>query len=308
MGGHRSVLVTGIAGFIGTHVARRFLDAGCSVTGVDTVLPLVPLKESLAGFLHALLPSPDLASFVQRACPDVCVYCAGPSSVGASVADPGADFASSVPGVFSVLDALRLHAPECRFVFLSSAAVYGSPDYLPIPETQSLNPVSPYGHHKVICEEICTEMSRLHRIPTRILRIFSAYGRGLRRQVVWDICRKASSGPILRLNGTGSESRDFIHITDIVEAIYFLSHIDHVGAEVYNVASGKEITIRSLAELVLAALGFSRTIEFDGVVGQGIPSNWRADISRLRNAGFTPIMPLERGVRDFVEWFEKEAG
>jgi UDP-glucose 4-epimerase len=193
-----------------------------------------------------------------------------------------------------------------RLIYLSSAAVYGNPEKLPIQETQSFNPISPYGFHKLMSEQLCMEFFKIYNLPTASARIFSAYGPGLRRQVLWDICQKALTQPALKLLGTGEESRDFIHGRDVAKAIYLLAEKAPCQAEVYNLANGVETTIRELAELVLDKIGQPIPLEFDGSIRVGNPVNWQADINRLTQLGFAPEVPLERGINIYAQWCRAE--
>jgi UDP-glucose 4-epimerase len=222
------------------------------------------------------------------------------------VKDPTGDFNASIPVTFNLLSGLRLHTPACRLIYLSSAAVYGNAKALPIDETEPAAPISPYGFHKLVCEHLCTEFCKVYGLPTTIVRIFSAYGAGLRRQVLWDICRKALTGEALRLRGTGNESRDFIHVQDVARAIHLVSEKGCYEGEVYNIASGTETTIKELADLILTQIGQAGRVTFDNRTAVGNPLNWRADISRLIRIGFVPQVSLEEGVRTFVSWCRGE--
>ena len=209
---------------------------------------------------------------------------------------------------FELLDALRRRVPGCRFIFLSSAAVYGEPDSLPVSELEPVKPILPYGFHKRQCELLCEEFASIYGMPTASLRIFSAYGAGLRRQVIWDLCYRVLTEGKLELKGTGTESRDFIHVQDIVQAaIAVLDNAEKVG-EVYNVASGEEVAIKELAERLVAALGMDAEPVFDGVVPPGHPRNWRADITKLKRLGFSPKISLEDGLSSFATWCRSEIG
>ena len=120
-----------------------------------------------------------------------------------------------------LLETLRTYLPSCRFVFLSSAAVYGNPQQLPSPRRSPCHPISPYGYHKYICEMLCREYGSIYSIKSSVLRIFSAYGERLRKQVIFDLCRKFSDPALktVEVYGTGDETRDFIHARDIAQAI-----------------------------------------------------------------------------------------
>ena len=297
---NRTVLIVGVAGFLGRYAAREFARSGWRVVGIDDVPPENAPPEILYRRLH--LPAPSFEELLAADPPNACIHAAGRASVSLSMTDPGADFHDGVVLTFSVLEALRRHVPACRFVLLSSAAVYGNPPSLPVHETHPIAPLSPYGYHKRQCELLIEEFARLYAQPTLGVRIFSAYGPGLRRQVVWDICSRALGTERLLLRGSGDESRDFIHAADVARALVLLVECAPAEGEIYNLATGRETTIRELAEILLAHLGVAMTAEFDGSSAPGDPRNWRADIARLQTLGFCPTVSLEDGLRSSAVW------
>ena len=301
-----TILITGAVGFIGRYVAKLFNEKGWTAVGLDASSADTSVTSKLSSYYKLALPSPNLGHVISDIQPQVCVHCAGPASVGNSMEDPASDFNHSVMATFNLLDTLRLNAPGCRFLYPSSAAVYGNPLKLPVEEKQVPAPISPYGFHKLMCEQLATEFHQIYGLPTTIVRIFSAYGAGLRKQVLWDICKKASSQKILRLQGTGNESRDFIHVSDIARAILLLAEKSPCGGDVYNLASGMETTIRALQEIIVNELGFEIPTEFDGLVVPGNPLNWRADISRISVMGFRPEIDLKEGLASYAKWYLTE--
>ena len=302
----KTVLVTGVSGFIGRYVARYFSEQGWSVIGIDNSPPENAPLANLSAYHRLQLPDTKLGTLLEEASPQLCLHCAGRASVGLSISDPSADFHTNTVLTFELLNALRLHAPNCRFVFLSSAAVYGNPRSIPVSENQPPAPLSPYGFHKLQCEQLCLEFTKVYDLPTASLRIFSAYGPGLRRQVVWDICYKAIVKNAVVLQGTGQESRDFIHALDIAKALMVVATSAPMQGEVYNLASGREVRIAELGAIVLDALEYNSMPEFDGIVPAGTPLNWQADVSKLKALGFTASVPLERGVKTFASWCRAE--
>jgi len=300
------VLVTGVGGFIGRYVARYFMGKGWMVIGIDNSPPENAPLNDLTVYHRLQLPHSDLISILQETPPQVVIHCAGRASVGLSVKEPSADFYGNTVLTFELLNALRLQAPQCRFILLSSAAVYGNPTSIPICESQMTVPLSPYGFHKLQCEQLCLEFTKLYSLPTACVRIFSAYGPGLRRQVLWDICQKAILHDRVVLQGTGQESRDFIHAVDIAKALFAIASTAVMQGEAYNLAAGGEVTITELARLVLKALNYEGKLEFDNKVPTGNPLNWQADISKLQTLGFTPTVALEQGVQTFASWCRAE--
>lgn len=277
------ILVTGHRGFLGSRILDHLAAEGWHVVG--------------AGRPEVEIPSPAFDALLEATGPDVVVHAAGPASVGASLADPDADRRGSV----GVLEGLIEQLGHTPLVLVSSAAVYGDAASLPIGEAAPLRPISPYGRHRLECEEI------LSRRASRgaVLRVFSAYGEGLRRQVLWDICRRAQAGPV-ELSGTGAESRDFVHVSDVAEAVATVVRQQAFGGKTFNVASGGETTVARLAALLVEGLGLRREISFSGARREGDPGRWRADIERICRLGFRPRVSIEDGAARYAAWFSRQ--
>lgn len=273
-------LVTGQRGFIGSHVAKELAAGGWTVVG--------------AGRPDVEIPSAAFDRLLADTRPELVVHCAGPASVPASFADPDADRRGSV----EVLEHLLSRIEDARLVLLSSAAVYGDPEILPVSEDAPRQPISPYGRNRLECEQLARESGT----PTAVARVFSAYGDGLRRQVLWDICRQALAAGPVELAGTGAESRDFVHVSDVAAAVLRIAEQASFGGEAYNVASGNETTIAALAEILVAALGVDADIRFSGERRVGDPVRWRADLARIQGLGFEPRCALEDGAAAYARW------
>ena len=301
-----SVVITGVAGFLGRYIAQHFASQGWSVIGMDSVPPENAPLSSLAAYYCLKLPDIKFAEALRKHAPAVCIHCAGRASVPLSVSDPAADFNANTLLTFEVLDALRQHSPNCGFILLSSASVYGNPQSLPIDELQPVAPISPYGFHKLQAELICREFAEVYGLRTASVRIFSAYGPGLRRQVLWDVCRMALAGKGLKLQGSGNESRDFIHAHDVARALLLIAKKGTLTGEYYNLATGREVTIAELSRMVIRALNLSEQPEFSGSLPPGTPLNWQADISKLKSIGFAPSVSLEDGVGTYAGWCRAE--
>lgn len=292
-----TVLITGISGFLATYISRMYRQQGAKVIGIHHSL-IKP--EGRADKLYRVhLPHNDIYKVIEMEKPDVVVHAAGTASVPLSMKQPYTDFSISVPATAILLDALRTHAPASRFIFLSSAAVYGNPHKLPIDEQMDAAPISPYGYHKLMGEELCREYATIYNMQTTVLRIFSAYGPGLTKQVVYDIICKFMNEPEVRLYGTGQESRDFIHARDIASAIYSITSVADQDL-VYNLASGTETKISELAHLIKQKMGSGKPVTFNGEMEPGKPNNWVSDISRIQKTGFQPKISLPDGIASVI--------
>lgn len=299
----RSAIVTGAGGFLGSAVGRCFSRQKWSVIGLGSS---VDTTASWDAFYPLMLPNPRLTELLSIHQPDVLIHCVGSASVPSSFTAPDRDFVASPVVLQELLEQVRRVSPRSRVIFLSSAAVYGSPRQLPISEQDELNPESPYGFHKRMCEELCEEYSRFFGIQTAVVRIFSAYGPGLRRQVVWDICEKALRESEVLLQGTGEESRDFVYVDDAAAALLRIAMQAECVGEAYNLASGIETNIEELAKLIVSRLAPGKRIRFSGQKPQGMPQRWRADISSLHKLDFQNMYSFEAGLDKTLAWYQQE--
>lgn len=301
----KSILITGVSGFLGGYVAQAAKDSGLRVFGLDRGAPEAKVGRTLDGFTLGELDASSLAAALAVQKPQFCVHCAGGASVPSSLQDPDRDFENGPRATFKLLDLLRRRAPDCRVVFLSSAAVYGNPESLPVSESAACRPMSPYGWHKWMSELVCQEFAEIFKSQVLVARVFSAYGVGLRKQVLWDLCgRMALPGEVV-LQGTGRETRDFIHACDVAQAVLLVLRSGGKAGTVYNVGSGKATEIGQLAEWMNKGFGDpKRMVRFSGILPQGTPAKWRADISQLRTLGFEPRMDVHEGVCDYVKWWQ----
>lgn len=234
---------------------------------------------------------------------DVCINASGFGNVSLSFSQPYNDFVLNAANVVKILDAIRIYNHNCKFINFSSAAVYGNPISLPIIESDLIKPLSPYGFHKSVTEKLCAEYSSFFDIRTCNLRVFSAYGPGLKKQLFWDIYQKSKlNTDTIELFGTGNETRDFIYIDDLCNAINCVISNAPFYGECINVASGTETSIATAADYFCKNLIPNKKIIFNGKVKQGDPLNWRADISNLTSLGFSPSISIEEGLLNYSKW------
>jgi UDP-glucose 4-epimerase len=296
------ILVIGSKGFIGSHVYKYFSEkSDYSCWGCDVVVDYTDDHYILVDHITS-----DFNEVFEKNQFDICINCAGAASVPDSIKNPFRDFSLNVHHVAMVLEAIRKHGNDCRFINMSSAAVYGNPEKLPISENASCSPLSPYGKHKLFAEEICKEYHEYFGIKTCSLRIFSAYGPGLRKQILWDIYQKSLQANTVNLFGTGSETRDFIFIDDIVDAIHKVILAGDFNAGIYNIGSGQEMTIRELADTLLEEMQYRGRLIFSGNERKGDPINWKANISRIRTLNFEPKSSIKAGTKLYVRWLREE--
>lgn len=296
------ILIIGSKGFIGSYIFSHFaadknnLVYSCDVVTDYTTPNYFTIDASNANY-HEIFEATAV---------DVCINCSGAASVPDSFEHPYRDFLLNTANVYAMLDAIKKHRPGCRFINLSSAAIYGNPQTLPVKETSEPAPLSPYAFHKLEAEQVCIEFNRFYNIQTCSLRIFSAYGRGLKKQLFWDIAKKSAGANNLLLFGTGNESRDFIHVRDIAQAIELVVRKGEYNGSVYNIANAIEITIAHAANELLQQLGWQGALTFNGETRKGDPLNWRADIEKLKSLGYQQQVSIEDGLKDYAAWLREE--
>ncbi len=293
-------IIIGSKGFIGQNLLQHLKSKGHDVWGADVI---VDYANSERYFLIDASNS-DFNSIFQREKYDVCFNCSGAASVPDSIINPLRDYYLNTVNVFKLLEAIRNFQPDCRFMNLSSAAVYGDPQHLPVKEAATPNPLSPYGIHKLHAEKICKEYYEFYNIKTCSLRIFSAYGIGLQKQLFWDLYKKAKSGIPFKLYGTGNESRDFIYISDLVKAIELVSELATFEADVINIANGNEIRIKDAVSIFFSLFKSDINYSFSGDNREGDPANWVADISRLISFGYKPSIDMYTGLGKYYGWIK----
>jgi dTDP-glucose 4,6-dehydratase/UDP-glucose 4-epimerase len=292
------LLIIGSKGFIGTHAELYFTQRGYKVYGCDVIVDYGKKNYAVIDATTA-----DFHALFQDIQFDICLNCSGAASVPDSLKNPLRDFNLNVLNVFRILDAIRQYQPQCKFINLSSAAVYGNPQALPIQEKNNLAPVSPYGMHKLQAEQICAEFHQIFGLKTCSLRVFSAFGEGLKKQLFWDLYQKMKNKEVVELFGTGKETRDFIYIQDLLFAIECV--IENAPLEhplILNVANGIEISIAAAAHLFASLFDRFKTVTFNNQVKIGDPLNWRADITQLKNLGYYPQVTLEAGLDKYYQW------
>ena len=296
------ILILGSEGFIGSHCIDYFLKKGHSVEGVD----LFEQSSKQYRYHKVSRLSPELDELFLTGAFDAVINAAGSGNVPYSMSHPVLDFEANSLDTIRVLDFLRKHQPACKYLYLSSAAVYGNPIRLPVLEEDATHPLSPYGWHKLIGEKICLEYSSVYGLRTAIVRPFSVYGPRLKKQMFWDIYQKfkQSKDPI-ELLGTGDESRDYVFIRDVVYGLDCVLQNGAMNGEAYNLASGIETKIKDAVELFAETLGSTRQYKFNGLVRPGDPLNWKADNSKIKQLGFQSVTTFSAGLKELTEWIIK---
>jgi UDP-glucuronate 4-epimerase len=310
------IIVTGAAGFIGSHLVDRLLAEGNEVTGVDNFDPFYPrsfkernLEAALedAKFRLAELDIREQSAVdraVRDAEPEIIVHLAARAGVRPSIDDPALYTSVNVLGTVHWLEAACRLEPRPRFVYASSSSVYGDRPTAPFRETDPVDhPVSPYAATKKACELLAFTFHHLHGLPVTGLRFFTAYGPRNRPDLA--IAKFASlidRGEPVPMFGDGSTRRDYTFVADIVDGI--VRAMDRcTGHHLYNLGNSEPIELRAMIDALGEALGKAPHVrqlsEQPGDVRQTY-----ADISRAgEELGYAPRTPFREGLKRFVDWY-----
>jgi UDP-glucose 4-epimerase len=306
------VLITGSTGFIGGSLGRYGARAGHTVMG--TGRSREPGKDWPGVYTPNDATAENLSEIVSNFAPDILFHAAGTASVGASLDDPLADFQGSVPVCANMLEAVRRSKKNPLVFIPSSAAVYGNPAVLPVNEDATIQPISPYGFHKAMCETLARESAERYGLRIIACRLFSVFGAGQRRLLIWELFKQLS-GPseIAWLDGTGSESRDFLHVDDVAAAVLQLAESFMPSApsgcfDIINVASGEETKVADIAGQIRDLVAPDKDVRCRGASRPGDPLNWRGEISKLRSMipAWRP-RPTISGLNECVTSWQQEA-
>jgi UDP-glucose 4-epimerase len=309
-----TALVTGAAGFVGSHLCERLLVEGLRVVGLDSFTDYYPRRDKEAN-LAALRDSPDFAfidgdlrtldleRLLAREGVRYIFHNAGQAGVRPSWGREFEEYVGcNILATQALLEACR-NANLARFVFASSSSVYGDAERLPTTENELPRPVSPYGVTKLAAENLCLLYAKQYRTPVVALRYFSVYGPRQRPDMAFHIfIRALLDGQPLRILGDGEQTRDFTFVSDIVEANVLAMRAADGQGRVYNIGGGSRITMNSTVELLGEIMGLPPRVTYNPRAA-GDHRHGAADISRAQTAlGYQPRVTLEEGLRRQVEW------
>ncbi|MBC7257810.1 MAG: NAD-dependent epimerase/dehydratase family protein [Chloroflexi bacterium] len=295
------VLITGGAGFIGAALANRLVAEGHHVRVLDDLSAGDPsrLDRRVVFTRGDVRDVPKLWTLLQGIS---CVYhLAARVSVPESVLYPREYNDVNVGGTVSLMQAAR-DAGVGRVVFASSGAVYGDQETQPVSETAWPHPRSPYAVSKLASELYVNTLGELYAIETVSLRIFNAYGAGqfvpaAHAPVIPFFLKQALSGGSVIVFGTGQQTRDFVYIDDVVDALVTASEATGVNRQVINVGSGQETSVRALVDLIAAAIG-REVHSLHSQADTGGVSRLVADLTRARALlGYSPKVDVATGLR-----------
>ena len=298
----KKVLVTGGAGFIGSHLCKKLSNLTSNLTIYDNLSSgKVENVKHLPKVHFVKADILNLKKLYSQEKTDLIYHLAAQVVVPDSMENPINDFEINAGGTLNILEKAR--KDDARVVFASSAAVYGNTTTLPTPETHGYSPDSCYGLSKVVGEQYCNMYSKKYGLDITIVRFANVYGINC-HGVIHDFLDKLSRNPEkLEIIGSGMQSRDFVHVSDVVEALLLCGTSEVAIGETFNIGYGKTTTIIDLAKAILKILGLS---EKTVITTTNVP--WHGDIKTIwfditkvkKTLKWQPKISLEDTLREII--------
>ncbi len=293
------VLVTGGAGFIGSHLVDELLKRGFNVRVIDNLSSgsLENIKHNIGNrsfeFIRGDLKNPeDSLKAVKNV--EVVFHLAANPEVRVSTTAPEIHFRENVVATFNLLEACRKVGTVEKFVFASSSTVYGDAKVFPTPENHELRPISVYGASKAACESLICSYAYLYGFKAASLRYANIVGPRLRHGVIYDFLMKLKKNPnVLEVLGDGTQKKSYLYISDTIEATLLVTDKLTEKFETYNIGNEDWITVAEIAEIVSKAAGFKPKIVFTGGTpdGRGWPGDVKymlLSIEKIKKLGWKP--------------------
>ncbi|CAM3460402.1 GDP-mannose 4,6-dehydratase [Marinicrinis lubricantis] len=314
---YKNVLVTGGAGFIGSHLVDSLLADGCRVTVIDNFDPFYS-RELKEQNIQAHQEHPLYKLYEANICdtarvleifaevqPEAVVHLAAKAGVRPSVEDPIAYVKTNIEGTSVLLDASRKHGVK-KFVFGSSSSVYGLNSKVPFSESDpTLLTASPYGATKAAGESLCMSFNNCYKLPIVALRFFTVYGPRQRPDLaIRKFTERIMNGQPIPLFGDGTTSRDYTFVSDIVVGIRAAIEYETKGYEVFNLGNDRPTQLIDLVRTIENAVRMEANIEWKEPQVGDVPRTW-ADLHKsAEKLGYKPQVPIQEGIAKFVEWMK----
>ncbi|MEN6309201.1 MAG: SDR family NAD(P)-dependent oxidoreductase [Anaerohalosphaeraceae bacterium] len=313
----KKILVTGAAGFIGSHLCERLIRDGLTVVGLDNFDPFYDIaikKKNIAGLIQSsrfklvqgdIRDRTQVEAVLQSDTFDAIVHLAAKAGVRPSIADPAGYVDTNLNGTVVMLEAARA-AKVKKFIFASSSSVYGNNPKTPFSETDNVDfPISPYAATKKAGELICYTFSHLYQMDMTCLRFFTVYGPRQRPDLaIHKFARLIEQGKPIPMYGDGSMERDFTFIDDIINGV--VAAIERCsGYHIYNLGESRPVRLDTLIAEIEKALGKNARIELLPEQPGDVKRTF-ADVDRaVRELGYCPKTHLADGLKQFVAWLRQ---
>jgi len=300
------MLITGGAGFVGSHLCNKYVNEGNEVVCLDigdlsNVSHLLDDKKHFQKSTTDITDWLSLSRFIGSGGFDVIIHLAAQIRVDKAISNPSSTLKINVNGTCNLLESARIYDVK-KFLFASSSEIYGSAQYTPIDENHPLGSDSVYGASKIAGDRLCHSYAKTYGMDIGILRPFNIYGPGQQAGVASIFIDKILNNQAPVIQGDGSQSRDYIYIDDIVSAYDCMLKSKNPGA--VNFGSGSETTVKTLAETIINMCNKDIKPEY-----RDAPPNTTlslvADISKAKKLGWEPRYTLDGGLMKFINWYKE---
>jgi UDP-glucuronate 4-epimerase len=310
------LLVTGGAGFIGSHLVEALIAQGHRVSVIDNFNDFYDpaIKRSNVSAFARSVPIHEVelcnqaavAEVLAKEQPDVIIHLAGRAGVRPSILYPELYLQTNIFGTYSLLEGAKLNGVP-RLIFASSSSVYGATKELPFREDQSLHQtLSPYASTKLAGEHLCSTYSHLYGIQVVCLRFFTVYGPRQRPDLsIHRFTHLIANGKPIEVYGDGSAARDFTYVDDTIQGVLGAIAFRSSPFEIFNLGESDTIDLLSMIREIEKALGRKATIDFRPPVPGDMPRTY-ADITKAKQMlNYRPTTRLQEGIAKFVEWYRQ---
>jgi UDP-glucose 4-epimerase len=310
-----NVMVTGAAGFIGSHLADKLLELKNNVIAYDNFDEYYRGKENnieqnISNPRYKLVKA-DILDFENLLTAmkgvDIVFHLAAQPGVRFSSVNPQKTSMVNINGTLNVVLAARKHRVK-KIIFASSSCVYGVPKYLPCDEQHPTLPISVYGVSKLVAEKYCEMFERVNNLPMVILRYHSVYGPRQRPDMsIFKFTKAIFQGQRPIVYGNGCQTRDFTYVSDVIEGTILAAESDESDGEVFNIGSGSRTSINEVIRLLAKLIDKSDVTPIYDKAKVGDVPDTQADIIKAGTAfGYRPKITLRKGINTFIQWYRDD--
>lgn len=231
---------------------------------------------------------------------DIIIHTAGGSSVSKSIENPKEDFKKTVNSTRAIIDYIRFNKKKIKLIFISSPAVFGN-----FVKKEIYKPISPYGKNKLIAEKLLIKFSKKLNFDLTIIRFFSLYGEGLKKQLLWDTLSKLKKN-LYEFFGTGNEKRSWMHINDAIKIVNLSTIKSNKKINIINAPGNQILTNRQVVNMIYENCKIKRKPFFNNIIRKGDPSQQVSNNNSLKNLGWKQKINFSSGLRKYIKWFKKK--
>lgn len=290
------ILITGVCGFVGNNLYLK-LKKKNEIIGIGRKNR--NYKNKYKNIIEKEITHKNLVNLNFK--PNVIIHCAGSGSVTKSIQNPKIDYEKNVNTTKELIKFISELTKKPKVIMFSTAAVYGNSCEK---NKKQLKPISPYGRNKLKSENILLKKSKKFKFELIILRFYSIYGVGLKKQLIWDVCEKINN-KINDFYGSGNEMRSWINIKDVNRLIQFLIKKGNISNQILDISGNNVVKNKFLVKKLFKLLNINKVPYFNKKNKRGDPIDQIFNNSILKNLGWKPKINLSNGLKEYVQWYKK---